>query len=155
VVGGCPCSGVGVPVRSDHKVRMKLCDECGTRPATWHSTIVIGDETRFSDLCHECFEALATPEEREFDAAQRDARCQYCGGLPCSGGSDFLALAMGVQGTRFMCHSCSLEFHRYVRQELAKCSEDLPQQEQLEAVRIVSEKAERHMRQWVEERRTK
>jgi len=134
---------------------MKLCDECGARPATCHSIIVIGDETWFRDLCHECFEALATPEEGEFDAARRDARCQYCGGQPCSGGSDFIALSAGVQGTKFMCHSCSLEFYRYVRQEPAKFSEDLPQHEQLEAVRIVGEKAERHMRQWVEERHTK
>ena len=134
---------------------MVVCDECHVRPATCHSIIVIGDETWFRDLCHECFEALATPEERKFDAARRDARCQYCGGQPCSGGSDFIALSAGVQGTRFMCHSCSQEFYRYVRQELAKFSENLPQQEQLEAVRMVSEKAERHMRHWVEERRTK
>ncbi len=54
------------------------------------------------DLCPECFEA-SSPDAREFTSAQRDAKCEYCGGQPCAGGTDFLDMAMGVQKLKFMC----------------------------------------------------
>lgn len=104
-----------------------------------------------SDLCTECHEA-SSPEAREFSAAQRDARCEYCGGQPCAGGTDVLALAMGVQKLKFMCMPCSTEHNRFVQQQLQQDASGLSQQEQLKLLRKLDEEADRHMKQWISQR---
>jgi len=103
------------------------------------------------DLCVECHEA-SSPEAREFAAAQRDARCEYCGGQPCAGGTDFLALVTGVQKLKFMCMPCSMEHNRYIQQQLQRDESGLSQQDQLALLRKLDEEADKHMKQWVSER---
>ena len=103
------------------------------------------------DLCIECHEA-GSPEAREFSAAQRNARCEYCGGQPCAGGTDILALVTGVQKLKFMCMPCSMEHNRYVQQQMRQNASGLSQQEQLALLRKLDEQADEHMKQWVSER---
>ena len=105
------------------------------------------------DLCIECHEA-SSPEAREFSAAQGNARCQYCGGQPCAGGTDFLALVTGIQKLKFMCMPCSMEHNRFVQGQLQEDS-GLSQQEQLALLRKIDRDADEHMRQWISERGTR
>lgn len=102
------------------------------------------------DLCAECLDANA-PATREFTAAARIALCQYCGGHPCAGGTDALALVTGVQKLKFMCMACSMEHNRFIQEHLQDAS-GLSQQEQLALVRKFVEEADDHMRRWVSER---
>lgn len=128
-----------------------LCDSCHQRPATCHVVTIVDSVKQTRDLCSECHEA-SSPEAREFSAAQRDARCEYCGGQPCAGGTDFLALVTGVQKLKFMCMPCSMEHNRYVQQQLQPDASGISQQEQLALLRKLDEEADKHMKQWVSER---
>jgi|SRR5882724_4564948 len=128
-----------------------LCEACHQREATCHVTAILDDVMQKRDLCPECFEA-SSPGAGEFASAQRDARCEYCGGEPCAGGTDFLAMATGVQSLKFMCMSCSMEHNRYLQQQLQQSDSGLSQQEQLALLRKLDESADKHMRQWVSER---
>src|SRR5437762_2835107 len=85
----------------------------------------------------------------EFAAAQRGARCEYCGGQPCAGGTDFLALVTGVQKLKFMCMPCSMEHNRYIQQQLRPDASALSQQEQLEILGKLGREADDHMKRWV------
>jgi protein-arginine kinase activator protein McsA len=127
-----------------------LCQNCHQREATCHVNEInqIEGVITSKDLCGECHEA-SSPEAREFSAAQRNARCQYCGGQPCAGGTDFLALITGVQKLKFMCMPCSMEHNRYTRQQLRPDASGLSQQEQLDLLRKLDNDADKHMKQWV------
>lgn len=103
------------------------------------------------DLCVECHKA-SSPEAREFSAVQSDAHCEYCGGQPCAGGTDFLAMATGVQKFKFMCMPCSMEHNQYVQQQLQQEALSLSQQEQLALLRKLYDEADEHMKQWVSKR---
>ena len=103
------------------------------------------------DLCIECHEA-SSPEAREFSAAQRDACCEYCGGQPCAGGTDVLALCTGVQKLKFMCMPCSMEHNRFVQQHLQQGASGLSRQQQLAVLRKLDQEADEHMKRWVSER---
>jgi len=131
-----------------------LCEKCHQREATCHSTAIIDEVAQTSDLCSECFESSASPEASDFLAAARMARCQYCGGHPCAGGSDFFELLTGGQQMSFMCIPCSQEFLRYTQQELDRLPHGLSQQEQIAALRKLREQAETHMKDWVSGRDT-
>jgi protein-arginine kinase activator protein McsA len=124
-----------------------LCDSCHQREATCH-VAGLDDATQGRDLCPECFEA-SSPEAKEFVSAQREARCEYCGGEPCAGGTDFLSLVTGVQKLKFMCLPCSMEHNRYVQGQLRKGASGLSQEEQLTSLRQLNEEADQHMKQWV------
>lgn len=125
-----------------------LCDNCHQREATCHVCAVEGDVMTSRDLCVECHEA-SSPEAREFSAAQRDACCEYCGGQPCAGGTDVMALMTGVQKLKFMCMPCSMEHNRYVQQQLQPEVSGLSQQEQLALLQKLDSEADEHMRRWV------
>jgi protein-arginine kinase activator protein McsA len=116
-----------------------LCQNCHEREATCHVAAFADGISQSRDLCNECFEA-EFPENMEV----RTARCQYCDGQPCAGGTDFLALVTGVQETKYMCMPCSIEHNRYVQQK--------SQQEQLAMLRTLNIEADEHMKQWVSER---
>ena len=96
------------------------------------------------NLCAEGFEASI----KEFASAQRDAHCEYCGGQPCAGGTDLLAISMGVQKLKFMCMPCSMEHNRYLQEHLRQDATGLSQQEQLSFLRKLQEDADRHMTRW-------
>ena len=127
-----------------------VCEVCHERPATHHVCDANTGTSR--DLCAECFEPSASPEVRQFSAAVRDAHCQYCGGQPCAGGTDILALATGVQKMKFMCMPCSMEHNRYVQQQMQRDVSGLSQHQQLVLLRKLDEEADQHMKQWVSER---
>src|SRR5437773_2903461 len=78
-----------------------LCESCHQREATCHVTWIIGDVRQKRDLCPECFEA-SSPDAGRLACAQRDAMCEYCGGQPCAGDTDFFAMVTGVQKLRFI-----------------------------------------------------
>jgi protein-arginine kinase activator protein McsA len=128
-----------------------LCENCHQREATCHVNAIVSDVMTSKDLCVECHEA-SSPEAREFSAAQRNAYCEYCGGHPCAGGTDILALATGVQKLKFMCMPCSMEHNRYIQQQIRRDASGLSQQEQLALLRKLDEDADKHMKQWVSER---
>jgi DNA-directed RNA polymerase subunit RPC12/RpoP len=130
--------------------QQKLCDACHERLATAH--ICYGNTGESRDLCDGCFEASAPEELRQSAAAVRTAHCQYCGGQPCTNGSDFLAIAMGIQQTRYMCTLCTQEFSRFPQQELKRAPAGLSQAEQLAAIGALCDKADAHMKQWVSQR---
>ena len=127
-----------------------LCEVCHERPATHH--VCNANTGKSSDFCAECFEMSVPPEVRQSSAAVRDAHCQYCGGQPCAGGTDFLALVTGVQKQKFMCMPCSMEHNRFVRQQLQSDASGLSQQEQLALLRKLDRDADEHMKRWVSER---
>ena len=103
------------------------------------------------DLCVECHEA-SSPEAKGLSAVQRDAHCEYCGGQPCAGGTDVLALVMGVQKLTFMCMPCSMEHNLYVQQQLQPNTSGLSRREQLALLRKLDREADEHMKRWVSER---
>ncbi len=125
-----------------------LCENCHQREATCHVCEIEGDVMKSRDLCVECHEA-SSPEARELAAAQRDAHCQYCGGQPCAGGTDFLALVTGVQKLKFMCMPWSMEYNRYIQQHLPQDPSGLSQSEQLALLRKLDREADEHMRRWL------
>ncbi len=127
-----------------------LCEICQKNQATHHICTIVDGISQSRDLCTECHEA-SSPETREFLTAVRDARCKYCGGQPCMGGMDSLAMATGVQKLKFMCMPCSIEHNRYVRQRLSRDVSRLSQQEQLILLRKLDEEADKHMMQWLSE----
>src|SRR5438034_622836 len=115
-----------------------LCESCHQREATCHVTAILGDVIQKRDLCPECFEA-SSPNATGFASAQRDARCEYCGGQPCAGGTDFLAMVTGVQKLKFICMPCSVERNRYIQEALQQDALGLSQHEQLALLRKLNE----------------
>jgi protein-arginine kinase activator protein McsA len=128
-----------------------LCEKCNERDATVHSINIVKGVSKKVDLCDECFEA-SSPEGKEFASTMHDANCEYCGGQPCAGGTDVLALGVGIQQMKFMCMPCSMEYNRYIQQELQQISENLPQQEQLALLGKLREQADKHMKQWISDK---
>jgi len=128
-----------------------LCQNCHEREAACHVVAIVDGVSKSRDLCNECYEAESS-EAKERASEARAAHCQYCGGQPCAGGTDVLALITGVQQMKFMCMPCLLEHNRYIQQQLGSASQKLSQQEQLAAIREVNIAADKHMQQWVSER---
>jgi DNA-directed RNA polymerase subunit RPC12/RpoP len=113
--------------------------------------MIVDGVSQSRDLCSECHQA-SSPEARDFAAAQREARCEYCGGQPCCGGTDTFAMMTGVQKLKFMCMPCSREHNRYTQQQLQRDASGLSQHEQLAFIRTVNDEADQHMKQWVLDR---
>jgi hypothetical protein len=132
------------------KCEHTVCEVCIERRATHH--ICYGGTGKSSDLCDECFQASAPPDILQSAATVRDAHCQYCGGQPCLGGTDMFALITGVQKLKYMCMPCSMEYHRFLQQQLSPDSSDLSQHEQSAVIRKLLDPVDAHMKQWVSER---
>jgi len=128
---------------------LKLCDVCKKRPALCYCTnIILGVEVSRC-LCNECFDALASTKAREFLSQARSARCCYCGGYPCAGGSDVLGLETDIQKARFMCVVCMHEYLRFLSEKLESLPSGLPREEQMAAIRIAHDDVEIYMKRWV------
>ena len=130
-----------------------LCESCHKNEATCHVCTIVNGVSQSRDLCIECHEA-SSPEARVFSEAARNARCQYCGGQPCAGGTDLFAEITGSQKLKFMCMPCSMEHNRFVQEQLERCPSELGQREQLAFLRKLDKEADEHMRRWVAERRS-
>lgn len=126
-----------------------LCNICNQREATIHVTTIVGESMVRRDLCSEC-QGKVSPEDGEFEETQRHARCEYCGGQPCAGGTDFMALTLGVQKLKFMCMRCSTEYARFVGELLSQCVRPEQPEDQLVLIEQSRRQAEDHMRRWVE-----
>ena len=128
-----------------------LCEICQKNEANCRVCTVVDGIVQSRDLCSECHEA-GSPGARDFAAVVREARCEYCGGQPCAGGTDTLALATGVQKLKFMCMPCSMEHNRFIQEHLRRDASRLSQLEQLAFLRKLNDEADRHMKQWVLDR---
>src|SRR5215472_13121185 len=117
-------------------INRMLCENCHKNEATCHVCTVVNDVSQSRDLCIECMEA-SSPEAKEFSEAQRNARCQYCGGQPCAGGTDSLAMVTGIPKLKFMCMPCWMEHNRFVQDQLQTDFSGLSQQEQLALLRKI------------------
>jgi hypothetical protein len=62
------------------------------------------------------------------------------------------ALITGVQKSKYMCMPCTMEYHRFVQQQLSPDASGLSQQEQLAVIQKLLDEADTHMKQWVSER---
>ena len=100
-----------------------LCESCHKAEATCHVCTIVDGISQSRDLCSECHEA-SSPEARDLSAAQREARCEYCGGQPCAGGTDNFAMMAGEQKFKFMCMLCSMEQSKPIHSAAvaARCS---------------------------------
>ena len=127
------------------------CERCQKNQATCHICMIVDGISQSRDLCSECHET-DSPDSRVFAAAQRDARCEYCGGQPCAGGTEIFAMITGVQKFKFMCMPCSMEHNRYIQQQLQRDASGRSQHEQLALLRTVNDEADKHMKQWVSDR---
>ena len=128
-----------------------LCDNCHQREATTCVNTVVDGVVTTKDLCAHCHAASST-DARDFSAQAEHARCEYCGGGPCGGGTDFLALGTGVQKLKFMCMPCALEHGSYVSEQLPqwlKDAADQSPQQQAVQLRQIIERADQHMKQWL------
>ena len=125
-----------------------ICEVCHKTEATVFVHKIVDGVSQSKKLCTECHEA-SSPEARDFAAAQQDARCEYCGGQPCSTGTDISALVTGVQKLKFMCLPCSMEHSRFNLKHLSQDASRLSQHEQLELIRKIDDEADTHMKQWV------
>jgi len=94
-----------------------LCEICHKNEATCHVCTIVNGVSQSRDLCTECHEA-SSPGAKALSETARNASCQYCGGHPCGGGTDFLAMVTGAQKMKFMCMPCSTEHNRYVQEKL-------------------------------------
>jgi len=130
-----------------------LCEKCHQREANCHVHTIIDRALLHKSLCAECF-ATYSPGGKEALDGQRDARCEYCGGLPYSRDADPQALAYGSERTKYMCQRCSNEHERYFRERMGKNIFGLSEKEQLELLRKLDADADKHMKLWVAKRRT-
>ena len=81
----------------------KFCDACHEREATCHTTTIVEGKQEVADLCSFCFEALGSPYAREMAAQMRNAKCDFCGAPANMGGTDSMALSVGVQRFQHLC----------------------------------------------------
>lgn len=126
-----------------------LCEICQKNEATGHVCTIVDSVAQSRNLCIVCHEANS-PEAQAFSTAQCNARCAYCDGQPCAGGTDIFAMMMGIQKLKFMCMPCSMEHNRYVQHQLQQDTSELSQHEQLALLRKFDRAADEHMKQWVQ-----
>ena len=125
-----------------------ICESCHKAEATCFVHTIADGLSQSRNLCSECHEG-GSSEARDFSAALREARCQYCGGQPCTGGTDTFAMMLGEQKLKFMCMPCWMEHNRYIQQQLQRDASELSQHEQLSLIRKINGDADAHMKQWV------
>lgn len=137
---------MGKPISFEDKPT--LCHKCGVRAAT--NFICNGTKGESSALCDECLQAVE-PSQASFAAQVKAARCRYCGGYPCSGGTDPLQLASGgPQEFRWMCMSCAMEYYQHVQKAFSGIAGmHLTAVKQVERMKETREDAEAHMREFV------
>lgn len=129
-----------------------ICEQCHEREATCGSTTVTESGAVSRSLCEVCFASSAELEVRELFLAMKSARCKFCGGLAVSGGMDAPDSSGATGPMNFLCARCGAEFWRYWQEQVATVSQDLPQPEQMAAMRVMLEEAERYMTEWVKKR---
>lgn len=80
----------------------------------------------------------------------KSAKCEYCGGSPCGGGTDTLGQITGAPlRVQWMCSTCSIEHHSHLLAEMNKIPEGLPNDEQMKALKKIAGETKSHMRRFV------
>jgi protein-arginine kinase activator protein McsA len=128
-----------------------LCEKCHEREASCSSTSVNDGGATTTSMCEVCFASSGEPAERELFAAMKSARCRYCGGQACCGGTDSFEMSAEGQQMRFLCSRCADESYRYLEQRMEQVPHDLPQQEQIATIRALHDEVDRHMKEWASE----
>ena len=133
--------------------KRKLCDVCLTRSAT-HRCVTISDGVKLHrDLCTECFDASTITMGHDVVTSLDQMPCDYCGTPACAAGTDVLQALCSIQVTNHMCSNCYQEYHSYTIELLDHMQMELSQEEELAAIQRLPEIVDRHMKQWVNERR--
>src|SRR5580658_9407739 len=104
------------PLRIQHDMP---CESCQKNEATCHINKVKDGVVLSRNLCSRCHEA-DSPDAKELNAAPREARYEYCGAQPCTGGTDIFAMVMGIQKLKFMCMRCSMEYYHFIQEPLQR-----------------------------------
>ena len=124
-----------------------LCEKCGILPATIH--LCDGSAGTSRNLCQECLAQENSLASAWFDEA-KSTKCEYCGGSPCGGGTDTLGQITGAPlRIQWLCSSCSMEHHSHVLAEMKTIPEGLPNEEQIEVLKKITEETKAHMRRFV------
>ena len=136
----------GIPMCS--KDEPTLCHKCGVREAT--NFVCHAGMGKSVAWCDECLEA-EDPKQAGFAAVVKAARCRYCGGYPCSGGTDpFSFSGMGMQEQRWMCMSCAMEYYPLAQKALSRIAGDhLTAVEQVERMKAALNEVEEQMHEFV------
>ena len=128
-----------------------LCGKCGARPATNH--ICFGGTVTTLDLCDDCLRAddsFAGKFAASLVDEAKSARCRYCGGFPCSGGSDSLSQITGASvQKRWMCMSCSAEYLSRLQSALGSMPGNLTADEQIARIKEIGLDIDSHMAAYV------
>lgn len=124
-----------------------FCEKCGTRPVFIY--LCDGSAGTSRNLCEECL-----AQENSLASAwvknSKSAKCEFCGGGPCGGGTDTLGQITGAPlRDQWMCFPCSMEHHSHILAEMNKIPEGLPQDQQIEVLKKISEETKVHMRRFV------
>ena len=128
-----------------------LCDNCHERPVLHHLVTFCGETEQKRDLCPQCFEGLASPDQleavRQLKKAIRSGKCKYCGAPAVAGSSGNLWCQQ--------CHQDLVEFNNRSENELPV--PDFDDDKQLgQWQRLVTEREERQkefMHRRVDERK--
>jgi protein-arginine kinase activator protein McsA len=127
-----------------------ICSSCGKRPAT--NYICYGGTGKSEELCDDCINT-EDPTSAVFTSEAKSAKCVYCGGIPCCGGTDTLSQITGGQfRNRWMCMSCSPEYYAFMQGAFSGIAEGLTQEEQIKLLTEVGAKTEAHMIAFVRRR---
>jgi protein-arginine kinase activator protein McsA len=145
-----------------------LCNKCQIRDATVHFTASSSasiKKLKYTDLCQECFDATDFEGKHllptDIQSALK-AGCRFCGGEPCSGGLDPLAMLGGIRKMSVLCKPCAKEYFGFIRQKLPGFGDPDLTKEQM-ATLVADYKAcnfpavlaelEKHMKEWVAKRK--
>ena len=132
----------------------RLCDKCGTRPAT--NFICRGGPGRTDALCDECLrveDSIIGKLAASLAVEAKSARCCYCGGFPCSGGLDtFSQITAGPPQDRWMCMSCSMEYYSSLQKAIELEPGTLTAEEQITRLKEIGTEIDSHMASFVARR---
>jgi len=132
--------------------RIRLCDACHKRPATYHLHEIADGRTKSTDLCNGCFEAREPRELKESRKAAEAAHCEYCGTGPCVDWhllTNILAFIAEPERRRFLCARCSTEYNRFIEQKMEEIPSGLSETEQSARFDTLRTAAHEHMLSWV------
>ena len=131
-----------------------LCGKCGARPGTNH--ICYGGTGDAVNLCDECLQSdksIAGIFVARLADEAKSARCCYCGGSPCGGGTDTISqITGGPSQNHWMCMSCSTEYYSYTQSALESISRDLTPEQQFARIKKVGADADVHMTAFLKRR---
>jgi hypothetical protein len=149
-------TGAAIPITLCRKMKpspesdQPICNSCSKRPAT--NYICYGGTGKSAELCDDCINT-EDPTSAAFTSEAKSAKCVYCGGFPCCGGTDSLSQITGRPPTnRWMCMSCSAEYYSFMQGAVSGIGAGLTQEEQINLLKEVGTKIEAHMIAFVSRR---